>query len=194
MVSRRFFLAGLPVLCLAPLEACTVPPPQRQFADITFEHRPDIKLDVGAIEIDLTYRAPLLPPNVEHLFPVIPADGAARWAADRLVAAGTGRRARFIVEDASVLERTLGATESNLTIEQSERYDARVAVVLQILDGSRVEGELRAEARRSITVSEDSSLNEREKVWYVMTERLLSDLDRELEKTIREIYAPYIVI
>ena len=51
-----------------------------------------------------------------------------------------------------------------------------------------------AEARRSLTVPEDSSLSEREEVWYQLTEQTMRDLDQQLEQTIREAFFPYIVL
>ena len=179
------------------LVACETPPPQNSYADITFEHLPDIRLDVGEVVLEQAYKTPGTPPNVDHLFPQRPSDVALRWAGDRLVAAGTVRRARFIVREASVVEvslETKEGVEGAFTIDQSERYDAKVMVELQIFDGGHLEGTATAEAWRSVTVPEDASLNERERVWYRLTEDLMADLNRELEEVIKKVYGPYLVI
>src|SRR3546814_19437156 len=81
-----------------------------------------------------------------------------------------------------------------LTTDQSERYEARIVVEMQVLDGRQIQGSAKAEARRSVTVAEDSSLNEREEVWYRLTEDTMRDLDQQLEQTIREAFLPYIEI
>src|SRR3546814_7929214 len=81
-----------------------------------------------------------------------------------------------------------------LTTDQSERYELHIVVEMQVLDGRQIQGNARAEARRSLTVAEDSSLKEREEVWYRLTEQTMRDLDQQLEKTIREAFFPYIVL
>jgi hypothetical protein len=65
---------------------------------------------------------------------------------------------------------------------------------MQVLDGRQIQGNAKAEARRSLTVPEDSTLNEREEVWYRLTEQTMRDLDVQLEQTIREAFFPYIVL
>ena len=180
------------------LGACATPaPPQPQYPPIAFEDRGPIHLEVGEVEVELAYRAPDAPPNVDHLFPVRPAEAARRWPGDRLVAAGTGFRARFVIKDAAVvavpLEQSGGLT-GLLTQEQSERYDARLAVELVILDTqNRQVASARAEAVRSRSVPEDITLSEREQVWYEMTRTLMSELDKQLEQTIRTSLTPYVL-
>lgn len=195
---RRLLGPGLSLLLTVALVAgCQVPPPQNSFAAITFGHLKPIRLDVGDVVLEQAYQAPGVPPNVDHLFPQRPADVALRWAGDRLQAAGTVRSARYIVREASVLEvplETKTGLEGTFTVDQSERYDAKVKVELQIFDGGRLEGTATAQAWRSVTVPEDASLNAREKVWYRLTEQLMSDLNGELEKVIKKVYGPYLVI
>jgi hypothetical protein len=188
-----------PVIALAGLllaAACTSHPPTGDFAEITFEHLPDIKLDVDDIEIEEVYVPPLAPPNVDHLFSPRPGSVAVRWAKDRLVAAGTGRRALYIVHDAAIVEERL-EMETGLsgvvTIDQSERYTAHIEVEIQIFEVGRQAASLRAEATRSITVPEDASVNEREQVWFRLTEKTMRDLDAELEKSINEVFAGYLL-
>lgn len=183
---------------LAALAACTTPPPQNAFPDITFAHETPIRLDVREITVEQAYKPPLTPPNVEHLFPVRPGQAAMRWARDRLVAAGATRRARYIVRDASVVEKPLKQSEGLtglLTTEQSERYDARIVVEMQIIgDDGRIEGSLTAKAERSRSVPEDITLNERERVWFQMTEDLMKELDGQLEQTIKSTFFPFVVL
>lgn len=185
------------VLCTALLAACKTPPPQNSFDDITFRNLPPIKLDVGEVVVEQAYVAPELPPNVDHLFPVTPAAVAARWAGDRLVVGGSVRQARFVVREASVVEVPLETSKGIrgfLTLDQTERYEAKIEVELQILDGRRVEGVTKAKARRSITVPENITLNKREQVWYQLTDRIMQDLNGELERAIDTHYQSYLVL
>lgn len=179
------------------LTACAVDDPRNEFADLTYSHLGEIRLDVGDVRIEQAYIMPGKDPNVEHRFPVRPHDAAARWAQDRLEAEGDRLVFRYIVREASVTETAL-ATQSGvrglLTTDQSERYEARIVVDMQILDGRQVQATANAEARRSITVPEDISLKEREQVWYKLTEDTMQDLNTQLEETVRSAFFPYIIL
>ncbi|RMD63160.1 MAG: hypothetical protein D6826_05630 [Alphaproteobacteria bacterium] len=190
-------MAGALAAVVAGLGGCEGPPRRPQFPEITFRHLPPIRLDVREIRFTQAYRAPAAAPNVDHLFPVPPADAALRWGRDRLVAAGAGRRGEYVVREASVIEVPLeksGGLSGLLTTEQSERYDARLVVEMRIVeDDGRVAGTATAEVVRSRSVPEGITLNEREKVWFEMTETLMRELNAQLEKTITTVFAPYVV-
>ena len=197
MFARRHARQGFLVVLLAILTACASPPPESNFPEITFEDRPQIRLDVASVDIETAYVSPLRDPNVEHTMQITPAAAASRWAKDRLLPVGTVRRARFVVREASVVEERLDVTEGiegMLTVDQAARFTERLVVEIQILDGNRVEGELRAEATRSITVPEDVTVRERDEVLYRLTEDTMRDLDLELERAIREAFAAYLVL
>ena len=51
----------------------------------------------------------------------------------------------------------------------------------------------RAEAVRSRSVPEDTTLNERDQVWYEMATALMAELDKQLETTIRTSLTPYVL-
>ncbi len=190
------------LLCLAisglVLSACTTPPPARNLDRISYGEKPPIRLDVREIEIQRAYQAPNTAPNVDHLFPVPPAAGAQLWAADRLKAAGPLRRARFIVREAPVieipLERSSGLT-GTFTIEQSERYEARLVAEVQILaeDGG-IEASVTAEISHHRTVPENVTLNERIQVWHEMTRTLLDEMDRQLDAVIKAELYKYLLL
>src|SRR3546814_13810785 len=79
---------------------------------------------------------------------------------------------------------TSGGLTGMLTTDQSERYELHIVVEMQVLDGRQIQGNARAEARRSLTVAEDSSLKEREEVWYRLTAQTMRDPDQQLAQTI----------
>ncbi len=195
-LPRLVFL--VPVLLGVALGACTTPLPQSRFPQITYKHLPPISLDVAEISVEDEYKAPGIPPNVDHLFPVRPAAAATAWGRDRLVAAGTGRRLRYIVREASAVETALKTKEGLtgvLTVDQSERYEMRIVVELQIInDDGRTEGTANAQVERSVTVPEDSKLSEREKVWFKLVEDAMKELDAQLEKTIKTVFFQYVVL
>ena len=196
--ARRAFLLGVPALTAALLGACNTPEPRARFAEMTFEHRGDLRLDVGAIEIQTEYRAPLAAPHIEHLFPVAPEAAMRRWARDRLAATGApGRRARFIVKDARVIEEKLARTEGfrgAFTRDQTERYTITLEAALQIVGARGAAPEAFATARsvRSRTVAESVTVNQRERAWFELLEEAMRDLDVELESRIRGNFAQYL--
>jgi hypothetical protein len=186
------------ILVSFSLAACATPPPARNLDTISYSERPPIRLDVREIEIQRAYQPPNAAPNVDHLFPVPPAAGAQLWAADRLKAAGLLRRARFIVREAPVIEIPLalsGGLTGTFTIEQSERYEARLVAELQILaEDGRVEASVTVEVSHHRTVPENLTLNERVQVWHEMTQTLLDAMDRRLDATIKEALYTYLVL
>ena len=190
-VATAFLLLGL-----GAAGGCTTPPTQNDYPPIAFDDRPPLRLDVAEVVMEEAYLPPNEPPNVEHLFPETPADAALRWAGDRLVAEGTSRRAIFIVKDASVVEEDLETSEGLsgiLTVDQSQRYTSNLEVELQIYDGTYLKGSAKAHAKRSVTVPEDLTLQEREAIWYQLTKDTMTDLDRELERVIQSTFAAYLL-
>ena len=179
------------------LSACAMDDPGNHFGQLSFQQLPDINLDVGEIKIEQDYVTPGKDPYVDFRFPVQPKNAAVQWAQDRLVAKGDRLTFRYIVREASAVETALPTTTGltgMLTTDQSARYETHIVVEMQVLDGRQVQGTARAEARRSVTVAEDVTLNEREGVWFKLTEDTMNDLDQQLEKTIREAFFPYIVL
>jgi hypothetical protein len=194
MMIRRAFLL-LPVF-LALLAACDTPPMRQSYATLTFQDRPPIRLDVAHIEIVEGYQAPGIAPHVDHLFPQKPADVAAAWGRDVLRAVGQRGMATYTIVDASATEtalpRSTGLAQMFRT-EQSDRYDLHIEVKLEV--GNPLlssTGYVTASVNRSQTVAEDMTLNEREAVWFQMTESAMRELDEKLEAEIRDKLAPFV--
>ena len=79
------------------------------------------------------------------------------------------------------------------TIDQSERYDAAIEVRLSVRrPAGQPSAAITVRAERSQTVPEDITLNEREKLWFDLTEALMTDLDARLEAEIRRNLAAYL--
>lgn len=159
------------------------------FPQISFAHLQPISLNVARVEVENRYVSPATRPNVEHEFPVSPAAAASNWGRDRLRAVGQSGTARVIVRRASVVEVPLKRStglKGAFTRDQSERYDAIIDMLVEVRDAQgnvRVSAE--STAKRSRSVSENISLNEREKVWFSMTEAMMADLNTSLENQIR---------
>ena len=184
-VGTRWVAAAL-VIALA---ACETPSPEIQYPEITFTNKKPIRLDVLDVEFVQKYVPKQAPPYVEHRFPVQPAAVVERWTKDRLEPVGIARRARVILIDAGVTETVLRKREGIRGFfwnDQSERYDTKVEVRVEIVDDDGVAlAYAHAVARRSRSVPEDISLSEREQVWFEFTEDVMKALDVELERSIR---------
>src|SRR5262249_46611650 len=150
-MNRRSFLL-LPGVAL--LGACDTPPMRQSYATLTFQDRPQIRLDVAKIELVQAYKAPGVAPHVDHLFPQKPVEVATAWGRDVLRAVGQSGQATYAVVDASAtdtqLPRSSGLTQM-FTTEQSDRYDLHIAVKLE-LENPQSFGAVTAEANRSQTV------------------------------------------
>ncbi|HET6161103.1 MAG TPA: hypothetical protein VFE34_22350 [Dongiaceae bacterium] len=186
-MHRRTFLL-LPALALLP--ACDTPPMRQSFATLTFQDRPPIRLDVAQVEIVQAYKAPGVAPHVDHLFPQKPVDVATSWGRDVLQAVGQRGQATYTIVDASATEtalpRSTGLTQM-LKTEQSDRYDLHIEVKLEVGNPLlATTGVVTASANRSQTVAEDMTMNQREAVWFQMTESAMRELDQKLESAIRD--------
>lgn len=184
--------ASLILAVMLVLGACETPMPGNQYPALTYDHLPPLKFQVAKIEVEDAYVPSTTPPNVEVLFPVRPSEAALNWARDRLVATGNTRRLRYVVKEASVTETPLevkGGLKGAVTTDQSERYDARLELEVQVIDdGGQVVATASARAVRSTTVPEDSSLFEREQTWYDLTRKLMDDMNSQLEETLRRAF------
>ncbi|KZD12575.1 hypothetical protein [Oceanibaculum pacificum] len=188
---RRLLASPFVFALLLLTAACSTPDPAPRYAEITFVGKPQLRLDVGAIEVVNEYQEPLSRPHVEHLSPANPGRTAERWARDRVSVGGSQfQRAVLRIREASIVEdrlRTSTGLGGFVKNEQSERYTAVMDVALQILDnrGQRI-GEAVARVERSRTVPEDITLNERERAWYELTESILRDMDTVLTNNVQQ--------
>jgi outer membrane lipopolysaccharide assembly protein LptE/RlpB len=192
MIRRTILLLS----AIALLAACDTPPMRQSVATLTFQDRPQIRLDVAQIEIVDAYKAPGVAPHVDHLFPQKPADVAVAWGRDVLHAVGERGMATYTIVDAAAtqtaLPRATGMTQVFKT-EQSDRYDLHIEVKLEVGNPLLAStGFVTAAVNRSQTVAEDMTLNEREAVWFQMTESAMRELDEKLEAAIKDKLKPFV--
>ena len=181
---------------IATLSACATPAPGPTYPEITFAHEPTIRLDVARVEFVQKYVPPQQSPNVEHLFAQLPSAVVRRWAEERIEPVGITRVARVTLIDASVIEVPLAKKEGLTDLfwkEQTARYDATLEVRIEIIDANGKQlAFARSVAKRSQTVGEGISPNQRQQVWFELTEAVTMDLDAELERVIRKYLAQYV--
>ncbi len=185
------------LLGLLAIGACAAPPTKQSFADITFSHLPPFMFNVSRVEIVSEFKPSLKPPYVEQTFPIPPERALRRWAQDRIKAAGPQGSIKVIINDASVQDVELEHPknlQARFTTEQSARYEAVADATIEIYGprGSR-EAFANAHAERTQTVSEDATLNEREKIQYDLTEALMKDFNAQMEQNISTYLKRYLI-
>jgi hypothetical protein len=192
-MKRIFALLFALVASVGLLASCNTPPHRDPFPQLTYEHLGPINLDVAKIVIVDAYQPPPVDPNgsdphVDQDFPTPPAAAARQWAQDRLKAVASDGVAKFTIIDGSAVDVPLPRTtglDGVITQDQSDRYDVSVTVRLEVENRmGNHRGAITANAKRSQSVPEEMTLNEREKLWFEMTDQLMQQLNTELEKQI----------
>ena len=192
--ARRAVLAGLPLLALS-LAACTTPPPPRlNLPEIGFAQSGPLTFAAGSAETVNEFRSSFAPPYIEHLQPQPPARVAERWARDRIrLDNSQNNSVRVVIKDASVIEQDIAKTpglRGQFTNDQVSRFEASLAMVVEVRDARGFKlGEAQASAKRSGTLDEKATLNDRDLLIYNLIKDVSTDVDRELERNIRQ-YLP----
>lgn len=174
----------------APLEKTVLP-------EIAFTGQPPLTFAASSVETIQEYQAVAAAPHIELSIAQPPAMVAARWAGDRVVLDNSQpNRVTVVVRKASVTETDLKKTpglRGNFTEDQVARFDTEVELAVEIRDarGFRV-GEAAAAARRSNSMSEKATLNDRDRLIHQLVRETMMDVDRELERNIRQ-YMPLYV-
>ena len=117
-----------------------------------------------------------------------PYNALRQWGLDRLRATGDSDRARLVILDASIVETKLAVTggiKGAFTRDQAARYDGKLVAMIEIIDAAgRQRAFATARAERSQTVPEGTTVAEREKVWFTLTEDLMRQINEQLESNI----------
>ena len=194
MIFRRLALSLPLALGLA---ACASAPPPPRFPDISFKGEPPILLDVARVELVSTFQPNFAPPEVEHEMPVPPQRALENLCKDRLqaISPASQRVARFTIVDAKVTETELPRKEglkADFTTQIGQGYNGQVEIRLDIYDENGiVVRTATARAARSRTVPEDITPNDRDRVWYEMSDELAHSADQVLEQYINASFFPY---
>ena len=183
---RIFILIGFLSL------SCVHSPPPKNLIDLSFSHLPPINLNVDSISINNYYASVQKPPNIEHLFPIKPVEAAERWAKDRLRFKGGLDRLVFSITRGAATEKRQGGKSVMLFNTQSVHYDSEIEVKLQIIDPNGIiKASVFSRATQGLTSKDHLTLSEREMIWFQMTESMMQDLNRSLEKQIAKYFSKW---
>lgn len=197
-VARRQVLRGAAALGFtALLAACSTAPEKPIFPEITFTGEPKLTFAASSVETIQEYQPTTQPPHIEMTVPQSPVLVAQRWARDRVLLDNSQPyRVTVTIKNASVTEEDLKKTpglKGSFTDDQVARFTVDVAMVVELRDarGFRV-ATATASAKRSNTIGEKATLNDRDKLLYDLVKATMMDVDRELESNIRQ-YMPLYV-
>lgn len=165
----------------------------RRFTEPRFDANAPIELNVNKIDVISEFTPSFTRPNVEHLFPVSIEKAARIWASDRLEAVdfSSNRTAEFIIKEASVTEEEIKA--SQLFYKDSLKYRATLSVVLKISsDNGQSSAQTSIEAWRELTMPIDTSIEEKEKYWNEMVQKLFEEFNVRMEQNINQYLNMYV--
>ena len=152
-----------------------------------------LNLKVNKVEVVSEFTPSFTRPNVEHLFPVSIEKTAKLWATDRLKAVdfSSDKQATFIIKDASVTEEVVKSDK--LFEKDSLKYRAKLSVVLKINDPYNFSSaETSLEAWRELTIPVDTSIEDKERYWNSMVEKLFEEFNARMQMNINKYLNMYI--
>ncbi|HEX6958649.1 MAG TPA: hypothetical protein VF194_11745 [Ferrovibrio sp.] len=192
-VVRGLAALGLTIL----LVGCSSTPPRPVLQEITFEQYPKLTFTASNVETVVEYQPTAQPPHIELEIPQPPLVVAQRWARDRVALDNTQpNTVRVVIRKAAVTEADLKKTpglRGNFTTDQVARIDTEVEMAVELRDGRGFRiAEASASARRSNSIGEDATLNDRDRIIHDLVRETMMDVNRELERNVRQ-YMPLYV-
>ena len=165
----------------------------KKYNEPRFDSDGIVNLKVNKVEIVSEFTPSFTRPNVEHLFPVSIEKTAKLWAADRLKAVdlASDKQATFIIKDASVTEEVVKSDK--IFEKDSLKYRARLSVVLTISDPYNFSSaETSLEAWRELTIPVDTTIEDKERYWNSMVEKLFDEFNARMQMNINKYLNMYI--
>lgn len=173
--SIRRLVTVVSVAVAAAASSCAPerPPAPNVFAPITSSYLPKLRLSVASVDLPNVW----VPPqdglqHAESLAPTTPATLLEEMARSRLIPGASDGRARFVIDDASIVETPSG-------------YIGRLAIHLDLRsgDGQRT-GYAEAKIQRTQSPVEEDPAYARAAV-YDLTKAMIRDMNVEFEYQIR---------
>lgn len=193
--SKTLRCLTLSLIAVMGLAACSTQPAPK-YPELTYNHMPKIILGVAEIQVVSEAIQTSGATHVEAQMPVSPETALRAWARDRLQANGVSGVAKFIIEKASVTETDLKKTKGLkglVTKDQSQRYDSKIRATIKLEGVPRVtQAFAQAEVSRSQSIVEDATINDREQLWFTLTEATMKDFDPIMSASIRKHLADFV--
>lgn len=189
-VPRRLLLLGLPLGAAACASGEPAPLPPLVSG---YRHLTPIRLNVAQIEIVEPASGVV---RVDQPAPLRPDTEMRRMAEERLVPAGVGGTARFVIRAAEFRRESVAQNTGIAAIfagEPGERLSCRVALRLELRDAEGQAAQVEAEARRSRTLPDGSSAAARRRAAEEIVRQAMDDLNVEFEFQARRVLRTWLV-
>jgi hypothetical protein len=164
-------------------------PKDRPMPHFVYQQYPATQLNIGHIEVVEGYTMPMSHPNAEHLMPEPLPRSVGNWARNHYKANGGDGTLVITIKDASVTEKDLERTKGFkgvVTVDQSERYDAHILVDFNVTMTDGRTGSGQVDLHRGQSIAENASLEDRDKLWTSMEEKMLLDLDAGTQRMLQQ--------
>jgi hypothetical protein len=191
----RIIIAALATLILA---ACHETPPPAPLEPLALD-APTYTFNVASISTAQDYKSPKIPPNVEHLSDLTPAQAVKQWSGMRLIAAGHGNSLEVDIKDASIVKKDIPKQKTGIvgmfTAEQTEEYDGSLDVEIKIYSPQSVLSVAHAEihVQRSQTLPENATILDRQRLYHQITLDLMKAFEAEADASIRQYLSRYLM-
>lgn len=185
------FLLAATIMAL-PLTACTMSgeTARQPLPSLTAPYTQPFYVNASEVIVERKYDPLSNPKDVSSTFPTPPDLALERYAETRLKPAGGVGVLRFIIQDASVFQEqkpSPNPTARWLNVDDKDRYTAVLSVGL-LRDGvsPMAPGAMGSQMRleRTLTISESSSLAERDRALNNLVAQMLADLDRAVTESL----------
>ena len=182
----------LPIACLiwkAGKQAQKIEEHEKRIVELEMNNS-----EINEVKVDIVsdFSPSFTRPNVEHLFPISLERAARVWATDRLQAVdfASNREAEFIIKDASVTETEEKAQD--IFHKDSLKYRATLSTVLRVIDANGSTAQTSIEAWRELGMPIDTPLEQKEKYWHEMVEKLMNDYNAKMQQNIEQYLNMYL--
>ena len=160
------------------------------YPELTFKHLKPLNFNVATLKVVNIFQPTFKYPSVEHNFSQTPHRVVENWASERIRPIGSVGIAHLTIEDASVTEISLDLDNGITAIfkdQQSHQYNARISVKLEVINVPNIiQAVARASATRSHTLHEGASINDRQQLWFDLTELIMQDFDKAMVAAIHK--------
>ncbi len=180
------FFAVTATLAALAITGCASKTASRPTPHFEFDQQAPIMLDATEILFQNHYVPAQDINSVELDFPKTLSQSIGHWVNSRLVAKGDmGGTVTVTINEASVTKNDLPTTkgvEGWFTIDQSEKYTAKIAVTIEAVGIPAGNQSGQINAQRSVTVAENASLAQRENAWVKLTQAIMQDFDASAQR------------
>lgn len=191
---KKFFqvLIAVSILFLSACATQKEVAESRKYVEPRFRDTQPIQLLVNQVNIESEFSPTFTKPNVEHLFPISLERAARIWATDRLKATdySVNRQADFIIKNASVTEEF--EKSADLFRKDRLKYRAELSVILKVTDQNGSTAQTSIDAWRELGIPADTQIDQKEKYWYEMIQKLMTDFDAKMEQDANQYLNMYI--